>query len=87
LFGIGKVSPTSLWACGSYFDPDGSNNQRPLIEHWNGAQWTISPAAPFGSSDTLFGVATLAPSTVFLAGGAIFPPTIRTFVLKTIQGL
>jgi hypothetical protein len=86
LFGIGKLSPTSVWTCGSFFDPDGSNNQSPLIEHWDGTQWTISTAAAFGASDTLFGVATISPSTVFLCGGAIFPPTIRTFVMKTIHG-
>jgi hypothetical protein len=75
-----------VWACGSFFNPDGSNNQSPLIEHWDGLQWTLSPAAPLGNSDTLFGVATLPPNLVFLSGGAIYPPTIRTLVLKTTHG-
>ncbi len=86
LFGIGALSATSVWACGSFFDPDGSNNQSPLIAHWDGMQWTLSPTAPLGNSDTLFGVATLPPNLVFLCGGAIYPPTIRTLVLKTTHG-
>ena len=86
LFGVGALSANSIWACGSYFAPDGSGQQHTLVEHWDGTQWSVSSSPTIGYTDTLFGVATLSPSTVWLAGAADFPPTFRTFILKTTHG-
>jgi hypothetical protein len=44
LFGITAVSPTDIWAFGSFFDADGSNNQMTLLMHWDGTSWTLAPS-------------------------------------------
>jgi hypothetical protein len=44
LFGITAVSPTDIWAFGSFFAADGSGNQMTLLLHWNGTAWSIAPS-------------------------------------------
>ena len=44
LFGITALSPTSIYAFGSYFAEDGSGNQMTLLLHWNGINWTVTPS-------------------------------------------
>jgi hypothetical protein len=44
LFGITAVSPTDIWAFGSYFAADGSGNQMTLLLHWDGTSWTVAPS-------------------------------------------
>lgn len=86
LFGVGAISSTSVWAVGSFFAPNGSGRQLTLVEHWDGAQWTVSPSPNRGSSDTLFGVAAIAPGKVWIGGTALVPPAFNTLVLQTEQG-
>jgi hypothetical protein len=53
LHAITAVSPADIWAVGSVFTPAGQ--QQSLIEHWDGAHWSIvpSPAAEPGGSELL----------------------------------
>ena len=44
LYGITAVSPTDIWAFGSYFAASGSGHQITLLEHWDGNSWTIQPS-------------------------------------------
>jgi hypothetical protein len=44
LFGITAVSPTDIWAFGSYFAAAGSGNQMTLLLHWDGTSWTLAPS-------------------------------------------
>jgi hypothetical protein len=39
LSGVAAIAANDVWAVGSY--RDASNTQQTLIEHWNGAQWSI----------------------------------------------
>ncbi|MFN7994359.1 MAG: hypothetical protein U0Q18_12185 [Bryobacteraceae bacterium] len=43
LYGIVAVSPTDLWAFGSYFAASGSGVQSTLLLHWDGTSWTLAP--------------------------------------------
>ena len=44
LFGITAISPTNIYAFGSYFAENGSGNQMTLLLHWNGVNWTVAPS-------------------------------------------
>jgi hypothetical protein len=44
LYGITAISANDIWAYGSYFASDGSEQQSTLVEHWNGASWKIVPS-------------------------------------------
>ena len=83
LFGVTALSPTDIWAAGSYFAANGSGNQSTLVEHWDGTSWTISPATPnLGFSDTLDAAAAI-DGTVWLVGIYFGGPAISsTLVLS-----
>jgi len=42
LFGVASISAKSVWAVG-YYQNDSNGNHYPLIEHWNGSTWSITP--------------------------------------------
>ncbi|HEX9990429.1 MAG TPA: S-layer homology domain-containing protein [Chloroflexia bacterium] len=42
LFGVDAVSPNDVWAVGASGGMVGGN-PKPLAQHWDGTQWTISP--------------------------------------------
>jgi hypothetical protein len=44
LLGITALSPTSIYAFGSYFAEAGSGNQMTLLLPWNGINWTVTPS-------------------------------------------
>jgi len=46
LSGVAAIAANNVWAVGSYYDA--SNTQQTLIEHWDGAKWSIvqSPNVP-----------------------------------------
>jgi hypothetical protein len=44
LFGITALSPTDIWAFGSYFQANGDGNQMTLLMHWDGTSWTLAPS-------------------------------------------
>lgn len=50
LNGVSCISATSCFAVGGYTDESGDST--PLVEYWNGAQWSVqsAPAGPNGSS-------------------------------------
>lgn len=87
LFGITALSPADIWACGSFFAANGSNNQRTLALHWDGTSWTIKPTPNTGNSDTLFGGATMAPGTVWLVGGFLGGPRFISSLVLSASGL
>ncbi|HEY5985286.1 MAG TPA: hypothetical protein VIV12_02725, partial [Streptosporangiaceae bacterium] len=47
LFGVAAASPRNIWAVGGY---DTGTRFQPLIEHWNGAHWSLVPAPTPGSA-------------------------------------
>ena len=67
LAAVDALSPTDAWAVGHY-NAAGFDHPRPLIEHWNGTDWSsIAPGWPEESE--LFGVAAVAPDDVWMVGG------------------
>jgi len=89
LTGVSALSPTDVWAVGYFADPSLSSN-RPgrystLIEHWDGASWTVIPSPdPYpGADNFLNDVVAVSPNDVWAVGGTgdIFPNRGDAFIL------
>jgi hypothetical protein len=78
LFGITAVSPTDIWAFGSYFAADGSGHQKTLLLHWDGTAWSVAPSPnPTKGgflSDLLFAGVAVAPRKVWIVGAELRDP-------------
>jgi hypothetical protein len=67
LFAVSAVSPSDVWAVGDQEGPDGKFET--LVEHWDGATWTVSPSAnPGTSGNHLYGVTAIGPDDVWAVG-------------------
>jgi hypothetical protein len=67
LAAVDAFSPTDAWAVGHY-NAAGFNHPRPLVEHWNGTEWSsVTPGWP--EEGELFGVAAVAQNDVWMVGG------------------
>ena len=69
LLGVAAVSANDVWAVGD-FGASAPMYQRTLIEHWNGAKWTIvpSPNVANSSQNTLTAVAAVSATDVWAVG-------------------
>jgi hypothetical protein len=87
LLGLTAVSPTDIWAFGSYFAASGSNNQMTLVMHWDGTSWTLAaspnPQANSILNDILWGGVVTAPGSVWIVGSE---DVFYTLVLHTTGG-
>jgi hypothetical protein len=62
------ISPCDAWAVGSYTSL-GSGRQLNLIEHWNGASWSVVPSPQPGTGGSfLDGVRAVSPSNIWAVG-------------------
>jgi len=94
LLGVTAVSPTDIWAFGSYFAASGSENQMTLLLHWDGTVWSLaaSPSPEPGDflDDILYSGVVTAPGSVWIVGSldpaAQGKPVTDTFVLHTTGG-
>jgi len=94
LFGITAVSPTDIWAFGSYFAANGSGHQMTLLLHWDGSAGTMAPSPNPTKGDflddVLFGGVVTAPGSVWIVGSedtaAPDQPIFSTLVLHTAGG-
>ncbi len=82
LNGVDALTSSDVWAAGydlnvSYYGNEGAGiyNYAPLVEHWNGASWSIVPSAdpvPYsgqsGSTAILYGIAAADSADVWDAG-------------------
>jgi hypothetical protein len=67
LYKVTALSATNVWAVGSTWD--GSGIDQTLIEHWNGASWTVVPSANMGAdSNNLYSIAAVSPTDIWAAG-------------------
>lgn len=64
LSGIAATSPRNIWAVGNY---DTGTRFQPLIEHFNGAHWSLTPA-PIAGSAVLSRISLQAPGNGWAAG-------------------
>jgi hypothetical protein len=67
LNGIAAVSPNDAWAVGSY-SPDGMTGVRPLMEHWNGSEWSAVTLPDTSFAGTMYGVAAVSTNDVWAVG-------------------
>jgi len=83
LYSISAASGNEVWAVGS--SHNGNLPSRTLIEHWNGAQWTIVPSpSPDTQFNELRGVAALSANDAWAVGyrgGTKTETPIETFIL------
>jgi len=91
LRGITAVSPTDIWAFGSYFRASGSGNQMTLLLHWDGTSWTIAPSPnPTAGggflSDLLYSGVSPAPGNVWIFGSEDAAPHQASLAIHTIAG-
>lgn len=60
------ISSNDVWAVGYYRV---GNTEHPLVEHWNGSQWSIVPAPDGPTGDGwLHGIAAAAPNDIWAVG-------------------
>jgi hypothetical protein len=72
LAAISALSPTNIWAVGSVVNIVNTAVQnRTLVEHWNGAAWSIVPARNATTSNLLTGVTAVAANNVWAVGYTI----------------
>ncbi len=66
LDGVSASGPDDVWAVGQY---DGDDGTQVLIEHWDGATWTVVPGADARAEfPGLIAVSALAPDDVWAVG-------------------
>ena len=70
LTAVSAVSANNVWAVGLY-EPFSGPLNRPLIEHWDGAQWSIvsAPTPPGPGDSALSSVKALAANDIWAVGG------------------
>jgi hypothetical protein len=78
LNGVEALSPTNAWAVGESTSLQADNlDEKTLIEHWDGQQWTIvpspNPATGTGSADVLEAITGVGPSDLWAVGWDLNP--------------
>jgi hypothetical protein len=71
LRGVACTSTKNCWAVGYYEVPNSSEQQEPLIEHWNGKAWKLGASASSASGSTknrLFGVTCVSETDCWAVG-------------------
>ena len=72
-FGVAAIAANDVWAVGGQ-PPQGCGDTQPaLIEHWNGARWSVIPNTPLG---VLHGVSVVSSTDVWAVGDAYGRPLI-----------
>jgi len=84
LNGVAAVTDNNVWAVGAE-EPTGQNNQRTLIEHWNGTAWSVQPSGNEGGSTTineLSAIAAISATNIWAVGdhGNPAPETRRPLI-------
>jgi hypothetical protein len=80
LTSIRGVSPTDIWAVGSYSNPDGSTIKG-LILHWNGIRWLQSPSPNPGNFTQLTGVRAVSANDAWAVGTVATDHVSQTLIL------
>jgi hypothetical protein len=80
LNGVAAISAGDVWAVGDY-SVNGSQYFRTLIEHWDGATWSIVPSPNASTFDNLLnGVTAISTTDVWAAGYYMTGGIARTLV-------
>jgi hypothetical protein len=78
LDGVAATSPRDIWAVGNY-DTGAGTRFQPLIEHWNGARWSLVPA-PTACSAQLSQISMLTPSDGWAVGSCGSAPHTQAMI-------
>ena len=86
LNGVVDLGPGNAWAVGESSAAQGTNlSVRTLIEHWDGASWTIvpspNPVVGGASGDQLNAVAAIGPNNIWAAGSVHNDPAQENVLL------
>ena len=65
MYGIEALSSNDIWAVGYKYQ---GSQAFPLVEHWDGAAWTIIPNPPNVEQSQMYGVAAVSPNDVWFVG-------------------
>jgi hypothetical protein len=70
LFGVVAITANDAWTVGAMLNRISSRLEQPLIEHWDGRRWSVtpSPIPPADGDYYLDGVAADAPNDVWAVG-------------------
>jgi hypothetical protein len=96
LHAVTGISSNDVWAVGSATaakvapgtgHPEPWGSATTLIEHWNGAQWSVVPSAnkdlpssSFNVSNTLYAVSAVSAGDIWAVGTAVGPNSLDTLV-------
>lgn len=69
-YGIEAVTKNDIWAVGSYDAEDGNGEfmRQPLIEQWNGREWTIASLPTQPGLASVYDIDELAPDDIWAVG-------------------
>jgi hypothetical protein len=71
---VAAVASNDVWAVGGTHDI-ATNTEATLVEHWNGANWSVVPSPSFGQESQLDGIVVLGPADIWATGTADLSPT------------
>jgi hypothetical protein len=84
LSGVTVITPCNAWAVGT--DINGGQAQT-LIEHWNGASWTVVPSLnPGDRANSLFGVRAVSANVAWAVGSSTDSNTGTTTLILHWDG-
>jgi hypothetical protein len=67
-FGVAGASSNDVWAVGVRTGPDNPDFGEQLIEHWNGASWSVDTTGPEIEGDGLKGVTAVSSNNIWAVG-------------------
>jgi hypothetical protein len=82
---VTDISATDAWAVGEDIGATSAVGGSTLIEHWNGATWSVVPSPTPGADPGLTGVAARGPDDVYAVGSnlpSINGGTVRGMILR-----
>lgn len=68
LVAAAMLSASDVWAVGDQYNPPSPALSQPLIEHWDGASWSVVPVSPPGDGASLAGVAGTSANDIWAVG-------------------
>ena len=78
LAAISVVTAKDIWAVGTTTSASSMSGYQPLIEHWNGTQWSISSSPAIAGR--LFSVAAVGPNDAWAVGWVSSTNNIQTLI-------
>lgn len=71
LTALAASSANNIWAVGQYLPAGSNTTSQMLVEHWNGTQWTVVPAAEVaGYNDSLNDISAISANDIWAIGAS-----------------